>query len=193
MVQLHLASIIPKVLGLNLASLELASRYWRALGTQTLEVNLKKTNVRFSFREPETKLGPDKESKPESVESEKPKPDQPEKTVPPLRINLLNLQKRTNGVEPETARSKKDEADLKAETKNPDPEISFSPDEQPEPEPEPEVEKSDEPPEMETEDVVAAEVDKDEHSEPEAAQLESDDLAKKRYLQTFQKVLAIQL
>ena len=162
-------------------SIETLKSAWNA----NIRGQLEKTNVRFSFREPETKSGPDKESKPESVESEKPKPDQPEKTVPPLRINLLNLQKRTNGVEPETARSKKDEADLKAETKNPDPEISFSPDEQPEPQPEPEVEKSEDPPEMETEDVVAAEVDKDEHSEPEAAQLESDDLAKKRYLQTF--------
>lgn len=137
----------------------------------------------FRFRDPESKSGQDKDSKPEPVEAEKPKPDQPEKTVPPLRINLLSLQKRTNGVEPETARSKKDEVDQKAETKNSDPEISFSPDEQPEPEPEPELEpeteKADETPGVEPEDV-AVEAEKEETSEPEVAQLESEEAAKKR-------------
>ena len=52
MVHLHLASIIPKVLGLNLASLQLALRYSRALGTQTLEVNLKKLMLGFHLGNP---------------------------------------------------------------------------------------------------------------------------------------------
>ena len=149
---------------------------------KTYRVEINEAN---HFRETETKSGQDKESKPEGVEPEKPKPDQPEKTVPPLRINLLSLQKRTNGVEPETSRSKKDEGDQKAEAKNSDLEVSFSPDEQPEAE----VEKPDEIPEMESDDVdVAADADadadahadKDEKSELETAQLESDELAKKR-------------
>ena len=56
----------------------------------------------------------DKDSK-SSSDSEKSKSDLPEKTVPPLRINLLSLQKRTNGVEADASRSKKDDSDPSTE------------------------------------------------------------------------------
>jgi hypothetical protein len=50
---------------------------------------------------------PDQDAKPTSDSESEKKSDQPEKTVPPLRINLLNLQqkKSKNGIDPENKNS----------------------------------------------------------------------------------------